>query len=70
VRQDNITCPERWAILRPCLFCEEGCMSVKRAMNMRNKVHALQSILSHAAKQSLDRRFGALSDKIYREDLL
>jgi group II intron reverse transcriptase/maturase len=40
-------------------------------MNMRIiKVQALQSKLSHAAKQSLDRRFGALYDKIYREDVL
>ena len=45
-------------------------MSAKRAMNMRNKVQALQSKLSHAAKQSLDRRFGALYDKIYREDVV
>jgi group II intron reverse transcriptase/maturase len=39
-------------------------------MNMRNKVSDLQSKLSHAAKQSLDRRFGALYDKIYREDVI
>jgi len=40
-------------------------------MNMRIvKVQALQSKLSHAAKQSLDRKFGALYDKIYREDVL
>ena len=45
-------------------------MSAQRAMNMGNKVHALQSKLSRAAKQSLDRRFGALYDKIYREDVL
>jgi retron-type reverse transcriptase len=45
-------------------------MSAKRAMNMQNKVQALQSKLSHAAKQSLDRKFGALYDKIYREDVL
>jgi len=45
-------------------------MSANRAMNMRNKVQALQGKLSHAAKQSLDRRFGALYDKIYREDVL
>jgi group II intron reverse transcriptase/maturase len=38
-------------------------------MNMC-KVQALQSKLSHAAKQSLDRKFGALYDKIYREDVL
>jgi len=38
-------------------------------MNMC-KVLRLQSKLSHAAKQSLDRRFGALYDKIYREDVL
>ena len=37
---------------------------------MRNKVSDLQSKLSHAAKQSLDRRFGALYDKIYREDIM
>jgi len=37
---------------------------------MRSKVSALQSKLSHAAKQSLDRRFGALYDKIYREDVI
>jgi RNA-directed DNA polymerase len=40
------------------------------AMNMRNKVSDLQTKLSHAAKQSLDRRFGALYDKIYREDVI
>ena len=40
------------------------------AMNVRNKVSDLQSTLSHAAKQSLDRRFGALYDKIYREDVI
>jgi group II intron reverse transcriptase/maturase len=39
-------------------------------MNMRNKVRALQVKLFHAAKQSLDRKFGALYDKIYREDVL
>ena len=37
---------------------------------MRNKVSDLQAKLSHAAKQSLDRKFGALYDKIYREDVL
>ena len=37
---------------------------------MRNRVLALQSKLSHAAKQSLDRKFGALYDKIYREDVI
>ena len=40
------------------------------AINVRNKVSDLQSKLSHAAKQSLDRRFGALYDKIYREDVI
>ena len=40
------------------------------AINVRNKVSDLQSKLSHAAKQSLDRRFGALYDKIYREDVV
>jgi group II intron reverse transcriptase/maturase len=44
-------------------------MSAGKAMNVR-KVQALQSKLSHAAKQSLDRKFGALYDKIYREDVL
>lgn len=39
-------------------------------MNMRSKVRALQIKLFHAAKQSLDRKFGALYDKIYREDVL
>ena len=39
-------------------------------MNVRNKVSDLQSKLSHAAKQSLDRKFGALYDKIYREDVI
>ena len=34
------------------------------------KVSDLQSKLSHAAKQSLDRKFGALYDKIYREDVI
>lgn len=39
-------------------------------MNMSKKVHALQEKLSCAAKRSLDRKFGALYDKIYREDIL
>jgi group II intron reverse transcriptase/maturase len=39
-------------------------------MNMRNKVRTLQVKLFHAAKQSLDRKFGALYDKIYRKDVL
>jgi RNA-directed DNA polymerase len=45
-------------------------MSAEKAINMRKKVHALQSKLSYAAKQSLDRKFGALYDKVYREDVL
>ena len=45
-------------------------MSAQRAINVRNKVSDLQSKLSHAAKQSSDRRFGALYDKIYREDVV
>jgi group II intron reverse transcriptase/maturase len=39
-------------------------------MNTSRKVQVLQSKLSRAAKQSLDRRFGALYDKIYRRDVL
>jgi group II intron reverse transcriptase/maturase len=39
-------------------------------MNMSGKVQVLQSKLSRAAKQKLDRRFGALYDKIYRRDVL
>jgi len=45
-------------------------MSAQGAINVRNKVSDLQCKLSHAAKQSLDRRFGALYDKIYREDVI
>ncbi|MFH1077031.1 MAG: IS110 family transposase, partial [Pseudomonadota bacterium] len=41
----------------------------RKAMNMC-KVSKLQAKMFHAAKQSLDRRFGALYDKIYREDVL
>jgi group II intron reverse transcriptase/maturase len=37
---------------------------------MQNKVSGLQAKLSHAAKQSLDRKFGALYDKVYREDII
>ena len=37
---------------------------------MRNKVNELQDTLCRAAKQSLDRKFGALYDKIYRSDVL
>ena len=44
-------------------------MSAHRAMNMC-KVRALQCKLSHAAKESLDRKFGALYDKLYRADVL
>jgi RNA-directed DNA polymerase len=39
-------------------------------MNMRNRVNELQDPLSRAAKQSLDRKFGALDDKMYRSDVL
>lgn len=35
-----------------------------------SKVQDLQETLSQAAKQSLDRRFGALYDKVYRLDVL
>ena len=45
-------------------------MSAQRAINVQSKVSDLQSKLSHAAKQSMDRRFGALYDKIYREDVV
>jgi RNA-directed DNA polymerase len=45
-------------------------MSAQGAINVRNKDSDPQSKMSHAAKQSLDRRFGALYDKIYREDLI
>ncbi len=45
-------------------------MSARRAMNMLETVQALQQTLSQAAKQSLDRRFGALFDKVYRLDVL
>jgi RNA-directed DNA polymerase len=45
-------------------------MSAQGAINVRNKVSDLQSKLSHTAKQSLDRKFGALCDKIYREDVI
>jgi len=45
-------------------------MSAQRAINVQSKVSDLQSKLSHAAKQSLDRKFGALYDKIYREDVI
>ena len=45
-------------------------MSAQRAINVQSKVSDLQAKLSHAAKQSLDRRFGALYDKIYREDVV
>jgi len=45
-------------------------MSAQGAINVRNKVSDLQSKLSHIAKQSLDRRFGVLYDKVYREDIL
>ena len=45
-------------------------MSAVMARNMPLKVQSLQGKLSRAAKQSLDRRFGALYDKLYREDVL
>ena len=46
-------------------------MSVFMAINVyKFKVQALQDKLYRAAKQSLDRKFGALYDKIYREDIL
>jgi len=45
-------------------------MSAQEAINVRNKISDLQSKLNQAAKQSLDRKFGALYDKIYREDVV
>jgi RNA-directed DNA polymerase len=45
-------------------------MSAQRAMNVRNKVSDLQTKLFHVAKQTLDRKFGALYDKVYREDVM
>jgi len=45
-------------------------MSAPKAMNMRNLVRVLQKALYRAAKQSLGRKFGALYDKVYREDVL
>ena len=39
-------------------------------MNVADKVQDLQARLSRAAKQSLDRKFGALYDKMYRRDVL
>jgi len=45
-------------------------MSAQGAINVRNKLSDLQTKLSHAAKQSLCRRFGALYDKVYRKDVL
>ncbi len=49
--------------------CNERNMSVIKTMNVC-KVQTLQNKLSHAAKQTLDRRFGALYDKLYRKDVL
>ncbi len=40
------------------------------AMNLLETVERLQQTLSDAAKASLDRRFGALFDKVYRKDVL
>ena len=45
-------------------------MSAEKAINVHMSVHALHSKLSSAAKRSLDRKFGALYDKVYREDVL
>ncbi len=46
-------------------------MSVFMAINVHNiKVQALQDKLFRTAKRSLDRKFGALYDKIYRKDVL
>ena len=46
-------------------------MSVLLAINVhKRKVQALQDKLFRAAKQSLDRKFGALYDKIYRTDVI
>jgi group II intron reverse transcriptase/maturase len=45
-------------------------MSAQKAINVHKRVHALQSKLSSAAKRSLDRKFGALYDKVYREDVV
>ncbi len=40
------------------------------ARNLLETVERLQQTLSDAAKASLDRRFGALFDKVYRKDVL
>ncbi len=39
-------------------------------MNVADKIQDLQDRLSRAAKQTLDRKFGALYDKMYRRDVL
>lgn len=39
-------------------------------MNVADKIQDLQARLSRAAKQTLDRKFGALYDKMYRRDVL
>ena len=65
---------QRAPSVRPDFGCvsgdEEGWHECRKAMNMLETVQALQQTLSQAAKQSLDRRFGALFDKVYREDVL
>ena len=52
----------------------KGCVNAPapagNAMTTPSTVQVLQTKLSRAAKQSLDRRFGALYDKIYRRDVL
>jgi len=61
-------------VLRPCVESREGYVNapaiVGNAMKTSDKVQVLQSTLSRVAKQSLDRKFGALYDKIYRRDVL
>ena len=61
-------------MLRPSLETGQGCTSASavadNAMNVAEKVQDLQARLSRAAKQTLERRFGALYDKMYRRDVL